>query len=467
METIEFSSIASLIAALRAGDISAEKLIQRTLEKIHFHDQSLNCFTSIVASDAIADANQIDIRLSAREDIGCLAGIPFAVKNIFDVSGHVTLAGSLINRDLAPANEDATVIARLRKAGGILVGMLNMDEYAFGFTTENSHYGPTRNPHDTTRIAGGSSGGAAAAVAAGLVPISLGTDTNGSIRVPAALCGIFGLKPTYGRISRTGVFPFSSTLDHVGIFARSTSSLAIAFDTLQGRDVRDPVCTHRLPVMVFETLTSGVDGLRIARLGGYFDQISPEVQTELDSLGEILDLTEEVNLDGVEKALAASALITYTEAGNLHRENLIRRAQDFDVLVRDRLIAGALLPGNWYLQAQRFRRTFVDQLDRIFQKYDVLIAPCTPCKAPNIGAESIEIAGRALPMRTAIGMFTQPLAITGLPICVAPLWNSGTLPTGIQIIAPAWREDLTLRVAYLLEEVGISRSILPTSSNLT
>jgi Asp-tRNA(Asn)/Glu-tRNA(Gln) amidotransferase A subunit family amidase len=196
--------------------------------------RSFNSFTTVTADTALAAAERIDKAMSQGENPGTLAGVPFAVKNLFDIAGITTLAGSKINAENSPAIQDATAVTRLKQAGAILVGALNMDEYAYGFVTENSHYGSTRNPHDTTRSAGGSSGGSSAAVAAGFVPITLGSDTNGSIRVPAALCGIFGLKPTYGRLSRAGVSLFCSSFDHIGCFARSVRDIAATFDILQG-----------------------------------------------------------------------------------------------------------------------------------------------------------------------------------------------------------------------------------------
>ena len=201
----------------------------------------------MLADRALAEAAEVDRKIAWGVDPGPLAGVPFAVKNLFDIKGIPTLAGSIIRAKAPPPEKDATAVESLNAAGAVLLGALNMDEFAYGFTTENSHYGTTRNPHDLTCVAGGSSGGSAAAVAAGMVPLTLGSDTNGSIRVPSSFCGIFGLKPTYGRLSRHGAFLFVSSLDHVGPFARSVEDLASAYDVLQGSDPNDPVCTERQP----------------------------------------------------------------------------------------------------------------------------------------------------------------------------------------------------------------------------
>ena len=235
------TSALAIAAAVRAGKTRAHDVVAGALERIARRDATLNAFTSVLRDRALADADAIDHRLASGADAGPLAGVPFAAKNLFDIAGVTTLAGSKINADNAPATRDATAVARLRTAGAVLVGALNMDEYAYGFSTENTHYGPTRNPHDPSRIAGGSSGGSAAAVAAGLVPLSLGTDTNGSIRVPAALCGVFGLKPTFGRVSRAGVVPLAWSFDHVGPFARRVADLAAR------RSMRSPGPTRAIP----------------------------------------------------------------------------------------------------------------------------------------------------------------------------------------------------------------------------
>ncbi|MGH7355151.1 MAG: amidase family protein, partial [Candidatus Rokuibacteriota bacterium] len=269
------TSALAIAAAVRAGTMRARDVVAAALDRIAAR-ATLNAFTRVLGDAALADADAVDRRLATGGDPGPLAGVPFAVKNLFDIAGLPTLAGSKINAGLPPAARDATAVARLRAAGAVLVGALNMDEYAYGFSTENTHYGPTRNPHDPTRIAGGSSGGSAAAVAAGLVPLALGTDTNGSIRVPGALCGVFALKPTFGRVSRAGVVPLAWSFDHAGPFARHVADLAAAFDAIQGPDARDPVCVTRPPAPCTVELARGVEGLRIAVAGGHFARLADD-----------------------------------------------------------------------------------------------------------------------------------------------------------------------------------------------
>ncbi len=245
-----WASAAEIARAVSAGRVSAGEIVEAALATITRRNSALNAFTDVTAERARSRANALDAALMAGAPTGPLAGVPFAVKNLFDVAGLATRAGSRINRERPPAAADATLIARLEAAGAILVGALNMGEYAYDFTGENSHDGASRNPHDLARMTGGSSGGSGGAVAGGLVPLSLGSDTNGSIRVPASLCGVFGLKPTYGRLSRARTFPFAASLDHLGPMARTVEDLALAYDAMQGFDPADPVCQDR-PRRVF------------------------------------------------------------------------------------------------------------------------------------------------------------------------------------------------------------------------
>ncbi|RZJ07911.1 MAG: AtzE family amidohydrolase, partial [Rubrivivax sp.] len=334
---------------------------------------------------------------------------------------------------------------------------LNMDEYAYGFTTENSHEGPTHNPHDLTRVAGGSSGGSAAAVAAGQVPITLGSDTNGSIRVPSSLCGVFGLKPTYGRLPRNGTYPFVASLDHLGPFARSAQDLALAYDAMQGFDAADPGCVQRGIEPTHEALFHGLTGLRIARLAGYFhENAGPDARAAAERVSRALGGLRTVELPEAERARAAAFLISNAESATLHLPDLRRRPRDFEPLSRDRFLAGALLPAAWVLQAQRLRRWFALRAAELLRDVDVLIAPATPVVAPAIGTEWLDINGKRLPARPSLGLLTQPISCIGLPVCAAPVWGlHATMPIGVQIIAAPWREDHALRVAHALEQAGV------------
>jgi len=444
---------------VRDGTRSAAAVLEETIARIAAFDPALNCFTGLTLERARREAVAIDARRSRGETLPPLAGVPYAVKNLFDIAGVVTLSGGKVNAGNAPASRDAALIARMRDAGALLLGALNMDEHAYGFTTENSHYGPTCNPHDASRIAGGSSGGSAAAVAAGLVPLTLGSDTNGSIRVPSSLCGIFGLKPTFGRLSRAGSFPFVASLDHLGPFANNAADLAAAYDVLQGPDADDGACAQR----AVEPAASGrlPDGSRIAVLGGYFDDwASASARAAVRLAAHALDARGQVEFAGAEKARAAAFIITGAEGGALHRQRLLSRYDEYEPLSRDRLVAGSLIPASWVMHAQRLRQRIHHEAMRLFEHYDILIAPATPVEALPIGTEWLSLNGQTLPARASMGLLTQPISFIGLPVCAAPIWPggmaAGALPIGVQLIAPPWREDLCLAAARALEAAGVA-----------
>lgn len=438
-----------IAAAIRAGKISAVEVTRSALERIALLDKRYNSFTAVTTSRAFTEAEAIDQRRAQGLPLPPLAGVPYAVKNLFDITGLPTLAGSKINASHPPAQADAKLIQTMQQAGAILLGALNMDEYAYGFTTENHHYGATRNPHDPNRSAGGSSGGSAAAVAAGLVPLSLGSDTNGSVRVPSSMCGIFGLKPTYGNLSLQGMFPFVHNLDHAGIFARSSLDLALSFALLNSK----PTLPHEQAI---DDLRHGIHGLRIATLGDYFEQGDSQSQQAVKNVAQALDARQKTSLPEVARARSAAYVITASEGGSLHQANLRQQAENFDPLTRPRLLAGSLVPAAWYIRAQRFRAWFHQQVMGIFRQFDILIAPATPCCAQPLGQEFMTINGISMPTRPNMGLFTQPLSFIGLPIVAVPIQQPGGMPIGVQIIAAPGREDLALRVAAFLEHAGVS-----------
>jgi 1-carboxybiuret hydrolase len=455
----------AMAQAVRSGECSATELVGASLLHIGRSDAQVNAFTAVLTTRALARAAQIDRQ---REEVATLPllGVPFAVKNLFDIAGLATLAGSRIEREAPPARADALLVQRLEAAGAVLVGALNMDEYAYGFTTENSHHGACHNPHDLTRIAGGSSGGSGAAVAAGQVPLTLGSDTNGSIRVPASLCGVFGLKPTFGRLPRTGSYPFVSSLDHLGPLARSVRDLALSYDLMQGPEVsgphRDPGCAQRAVEAATPGLDRGATGLRIGVLVGHFQaNAQPQALAALALVARALDAHEEIELPLVEAGRAAAFLVTNSEGGALHLDDLRRRAADFEPLSRDRFLAGALLPAAWVARAQRVRHAYAQAAARLFERFDVLLAPATPTAATPIGTEWLDIAGQRHPLRPHMGVLTQPISCIGLPVVAVPVWAPGfQLPLGVQVITAPWREDLALRVAAELESRGVTSAHL-------
>jgi AtzE family amidohydrolase len=450
----DFATAADIAAAVGSGRASARSVVEATLARIRERDPLLNSFTAVTEQRAFIRAQAIDDARERGEPLGPLAGVPFAVKNLFDVAGLPTLAGSKINRDLPPATRDAALIERLEATGAILVGALNMGEYAYDFTGENVHDGASRNPNDLDRMSGGSSGGSGAAVGGGLVPLALGSDTNGSIRVPSSLCGTFGLKPTYGRLTRARSFPFVASLDHLGPFARSTRDLALAYDAMQGFDPDDHACAERAVEPVTPQLEQGIEGLRIAVAGGYFKCKTAEALAAVDRVAVALGANRDIEIPQADRARSAAFLITASEGASLHLDRLRARAKDYDPAVRDRLIAGTMTPAALVVKAQKFRRWYRDEVLKLFTDVDAILAPATPCTAPLIGQKTFMFGETELPVRANLGLYTQPISFIGLPVVAAPV-PLAPLPIAVQIITAPWREDVALRIAHALEIKGV------------
>lgn len=432
-----------LAAAVKAGFRSARQVIESTLATLEQHDGAYGCVTRLLSERALAAADALDARIAAREPVGPLAGVPFGVKDLFDMEGLVTTAGSVVLNDNPPALQDALVVRSLIAADAIPVATLNMDEFAYGFATENAHYGTTRNPRDPSRLAGGSSGGSAAAVAAGFLPFTLGSDTNGSIRVPASLCGVWGIRPTLGRMSLDGVYPFAASLDTVGPFAGNVADLRLVFELMDRKPVApDP----------------DVSTLHVARLGGWFaDNIGPELEAGIARIASFFGSDRIIELPEVARARAAAFLLTASEGGNLHLPRLRDRPFAYDPATRDRLMAGAILPASPVIQAHRLRNWFRARLHEAFRDVDVLIAPATVGEAPRIDQPTIMVGGKPVSARANLGLFAQPLSLGGLPILAAPLATPGPhgLPLGVQLIAAPGREHVLFAVGAALEEAGL------------
>jgi aspartyl-tRNA(Asn)/glutamyl-tRNA(Gln) amidotransferase subunit A len=456
------ATAADIAQAVASGETTALAVAEATLARVAKLNPLLNAFTDVTTERARARAQAIDAARAAGKPLGPLAGVPFAVKNLFDVKGLPTRAGSKINRERAPAERDQPLITRLEAAGGVLVGALNMGEYAYDFTGENVHDGNARNPHDPERMTGGSSSGSGGAVAGRMVPLALGSDTNGSIRVPSSYCGLFGLKPTYGRLTRAHSFPFVSSLDHLGPLARSTRDLALAYDAMQGTDPEDPVCAGRAVEPTLPALARGADGLRIAVAGGYFRAgLSPEAASAVARIAAALEVKREIEIPEAQRARAAAFVITASEGASLHLDRLRKRAQDFEPVVRDRLIAGAMIPASLVNRAQKFRRWYRERVLGLFDEVDAILAPVTPSVAPRIGQQTMMLDGAEIALRPNIGIYTQPISFIGLPVVAVPV-PLAPMPIGVQIIAAPWREDVALRIAHALEQAGAAAAPKPS-----
>ena len=438
--------------------ISPVELTRAHLERISRLDQQLNCFITLTPEIALHQAQQAEAEIRQGEYKGALHGIPLALKDLYETEGIRTTAGATFFSDYTP-EADAAVVQKLKEAGAVLLGKLNMHEIALGVTNENPHYGDCCNPWDLSRITGGSSGGNAAALAAGLCMGALGSDTGGSIRIPASLCGVVGLKPTYGRVSLRGVIPLSWNLDHAGPMARCVLDAAILLQSIAGFDPQD-AWSVEMPVgdYLIER-REGVRGWRIALAANdYFTDpqvVDGEVLNAVRLAAQIFeDLgahVEEVPFPNAREAAMANGLITPSDAAAFHHQRLAENPQGFGQDVRKRLQTGAAYTSTEYALARRMQTILRCQFNDFFNEYDLLITPTTPITAPVRGsADAVE---RARPLKR----FTAPFNLTGLPALSVPCgWSSEKLPIGLQIVGKAWAEAKVLLAGRLFEQ-GIGR----------
>ena len=435
----------SLAADLRARKVSSRELVTQSLWQIERLDSKLNAFITVTAETALREADELDRELASGFDRGPLHGIPIAHKDLMRTKGVRTTAGSRIYADYVP-QRDAAIVTRLREAGAVSLGKTGLHELAYGITSNNPHFGAIHNPWDLARIPGGSSGGSAAAVAAGMVPFTTGTDTGGSIRVPASFCGIVGLKPTFGRVNIRGVLPLGFSQDHVGPLTRTVRDAAVAFQAMVG----DP--TGYVP-----PANPNLSGLRIGWPKNFFvEQLDPEVEAAVRAAFQTAAAVEgrviEVEVPDMNALRAAAATCLLVEAVIAVRPYLDRRA-DFGADVLAMLDQGKAILAIDYIEAQRTRRRIGRQFSRLFEQIDCIFTPTTPITAPRIGQTTVEIRGVTEEVRTAATRFTRVMNALGLPAISIPCgFSRSGLPIGLQIIAAAQQEDLLLRVAAAIED---------------
>lgn len=450
-------TISELSSRIRKKEVSPVEVTRATLDRIEQLDTRLNSYITVTREAALAAAQAAETAIQAGNYRGPLHGVPLAVKDIFATKGVKTTCGAKILADNI-TDYDATVIERLHAAGVILVGKLNMHEFACGPTTDNPHYGPTRNPWNVERIPGGSSGGSGTAVAASLCSGSLGTDTGGSIRIPAALCGIVGLKPTYGQVSRFGVTPLSWSLDHIGPLVKSVEDAAVMLRVIAGRDPRDPTTSERPVPDYTAALTGEIKGVRVGVPWAYIaDTTDSEVHAafaralqDLERLGAIV---EEITVPYLQYAPVALLAIVLPEAAAYHEKNLASRAQDYGADVRTLLQLGKLLPAHRYVTAQRLRGLLMQDLARCFERVEVVCTPTVAVPAFPIGAREVMIRGKAVDALGALTRFTGPFNLAGLPALSLPGgFSADGLPIGLQIVGRPFGEPTVLRVGYAYEQ---------------
>jgi aspartyl-tRNA(Asn)/glutamyl-tRNA(Gln) amidotransferase subunit A len=444
--------------ALRRGRVSAVELTTASLNRIDRTNSTLRAFITVTAEKALQQARQADVELAAGKDRGPLHGIPVAVKDLFYTRGVLTTAGSPIYRNFVP-DRDAFAVARLEAAGAVMVGKLNMHELAYGITSANPHFGAVTNPWNPKHSPGGSSGGSGAAVAAGLVYAALGTDTGGSIRIPASFCGTVGLKPTYGRVSRRGVLPLSWSLDHVGPLTSSVRDAALLLNAIAGHDPADASSSRRPVVDYVPDDDCAVRGLRIGfPQNFFFERLDAEVElsvrgaiARLESLGAEV---KPVALPDISALNAVARMILLCEASAVLEPHLANRGEfGSDVLAL--LDQGRLLPATDYIHAQRLRKQMQGDFAQVWSKVDCLIAPTTPNTAPRIGDTTVKLGGIEEDVRLATTRLVRSVNLLGLPALSIPCGLGSGLPVGLQIVGPAFEESLILRVGAALEDGGV------------
>ncbi len=465
---------ATLIAeAVRFGTVSATQVLEDHLARIDAREDEIHAFNLVLADEARQRAGEVDAIVAEGRDPGPLAGVPVALKDNMCTRGIPTTCSSKILGDWKPPY-DATVVTRLSDAGAVAVGKTNLDEFAMGSSTENSAFGPTRNPHDTTRVPGGSSGGSAAAVAAGFAAVSLGSDTGGSIRQPAALCGTVGVKPTYGAVSRLGLIAFGSSLDQIGPFAHSVDDAALTLEAISGHDPADSTSIERPPLDLRSKLQMGAAGMRVGRITDLPAGASPDVQARLDEAFEALAAAGaeiiDVEVPAFGYGLTAYYLIAPAEASsNLARFDGVRvgsrttapdtnqmymatRTDGFGAEVKRRIMLGtyALSAGYqeaYYGRAQKVRRLIANDFAAAYANVDVLLTPASPTVAFEVGDKASDPLAMYL-----CDTYTIPSNLSGDPGMSVPFGTGDEgLPVGVQVLAPALQDHTMFRAAAELE----------------
>jgi aspartyl-tRNA(Asn)/glutamyl-tRNA(Gln) amidotransferase subunit A len=451
-------SAEELAGLLEKRDVSSLELTRAVLDHAEALNPTINAYLSITREAAEKAAAKADAEIASGGYRGMYHGIPMGIKDNLYFQNEVTTMASKIHRHFVP-DYDATIIAKLREAGAVFTGKLNMHEYAWGITNNNPHYGACRNPWNPDKIPGGSSGGSGAAVAADMCVASLGTDTAGSIRIPSSACGIVGLKPTHGRVSKYGCFPLSWSLDHIGPMTKTVKDAAGLLEIIAGYDPNDPTSVNAPVATYMAELTGDVSKLVIGVNEDYFfKQVDTEVERlvrkAIQALADQGARVEVVEIPALAYAEYAEMITILSEAATIHHRNLLKRPDDFGSDIRLLFELGELPSAVEYLQAQQLRRQIKRDFRKAFEKVNVIIAPTLPIVAPNIGEVFADLNGEQVDLINQIIRFTGPSNLTGLPALTVPCGLKNGMPVGLQIIGPALQEGLVLNVGYAVEQTN-------------
>ena len=456
---IPFFTIGQLAPLIEKRQVSPVEVVDAYLERVDGIDEYTNAFITLMRDQALEGARQAEKQIATGNYLGPLHGVPIGLKDLFYTKGVRTTAGSKIERwaQFVP-EEDATVVTRFKKAGAVILGKLNMHEFAAGATSFNPHYGSPRNPWDLDRITGGSSGGSGAAVAASLCAAALGTDTGGSVRIPSTLCGIFGLKPTYGRVSRFGIVPLSWSLDHAGPMAKSVQDAALVMNAISGHDPRDPA-SAKMPVPDFtDRLEAGVNGLRLGIPKEHFfdwagSEVREAVQRAVSVLEELGATVEEVSLPSVAAVPSFHPVIAWAEAASFHQKTVLNHGDEMTPNVRERFESGLLVTALQYIRAQRARALIRKEVNQALKQVDVIVTPTSALTAPKLNQDTVATDKGEIPVLTLLSRNTQPFNDSGVPACTVPCGvDPSGLPIGLQIAGRAFDEATVLRVAHAYEQ---------------
>jgi aspartyl-tRNA(Asn)/glutamyl-tRNA(Gln) amidotransferase subunit A len=450
-------TITHLAPRIERGELSPVELTRQVLDLIDKRQPRLNAFITVTAEHALAQARQAEQEIQSGQYRGKLHGIPYAAKDLFFTKGIKTTVGSKIMADFVP-EFDCAVVEKLSAAGAVMVGKAGLHEWAYGITSNNPHYGSIRNPWDLERIPGGSSGGSTSALAGGLCSFSLGSDTGGSIRIPASFCGLVGLKPTFGRVSRYGVFPLGHTLDHAGPFGLTVADTAEVYRAMAGGDARDESSVHRPLTQPKFGSEPSLAGRKVGIPENfYFDQLHPEVEAAvrkaISVLGDLGAELRPITVPDIEEFNSVARLILLAEGTSVHEKRLRDRREDFGEDVRALFDQGRFVRATDYLNAQRRRRALLDGFNELLSEVDAIVTPTIPVPPAKIGQDTLVVEGVEHNVRLATTRIVRALNLTGLPLLSVPCGlTTENLPVGLQIIGGLWDEAGILEIGHAYEQ---------------